>query len=270
MESVRKPKLYCDNRLFGYTVVMQIVVNDLLTSYQLSGAGKLVVLLHGWGDSSQGSLALQAALAKHYQVFALDLPGFGGTKAPATAWGLNEYADFVAAALDKLELKSYAVVGHSNGGAIAIRGLAKGSLNASKLVLVASAGIRNQYSARNKALRLAAQTGKIIVSPLPARIQKKLKASAYKSVGSDLFVAEHMQETFKRIITDDVQADTARVQIPSLLIYGFEDTATPVYYGELLQSGLEHSELHVVPNAGHFVHLDKPAIVLGLIEEFLA
>ncbi len=249
---------------------MQIVVKNLLTSYQLSGVGKLVVFLHGWGDSSQGSLALQTALAKHYQVLALDLPGFGGTKAPATAWGLTEYADFVAAALDKLALKPYAVIGHSNGGAIAIRGIAKGTLHASKLILLASAGIRNQYSTRNKALKLAARTGKIIVSPLPARIQKRLKASAYKSVGSDLFIAEHMQESFKRIIADDVQTDTAHVRTPTMLIYGLDDTATPVYYGELLQSGLAHSELHVVPQAGHFVHLDKPVIVVELIESFLA
>jgi pimeloyl-ACP methyl ester carboxylesterase len=248
---------------------MQIVVDQLLTTYQLSGAGKLVVLLHGWGDSSQGSVELQAALARQFQILAIDLPGFGGAQAPPSAWGLTEYADFVAVLLTKLDLKPYAIIGHSNGGAIAIRGLASGSIVAQKLVLLASSGIRNQYNGRKKVLRLAAQSAKLLTKPLPSRVQHKLRSRAYATIGSDMLVAEQLQETFKKIITDDVQADAAKVSIPALLIYGHDDTATPVHYGELLQAAISHSDLHVIPQAGHFVHLDQPAIVVELIRDFL-
>lgn len=248
---------------------MQIVVDQLLTSYQLSGSGKTLVLLHGWGDSSQSSAALQAQLAKHYQVLALDLPGFGGTQPPAAAWGLSHYAAFVAAVLQKLEMKPYAIIGHSNGGAIALRGLAEGDLKAKKLVLLASAGIRNQYNGRKRVLRVAAKTGKVLTKPLPARLQQKLRSKVYKTIGSEMLVAEHMQETFKLVVTDDVRGDAARVTIPTLLIYGYDDTATPTEHGELLQAALGHSELHVIPKAGHFVYLDQPAIVTSLVEEFL-
>jgi pimeloyl-ACP methyl ester carboxylesterase len=238
---------------------MQIVVDQLLTTYQLAGDGKLVVLLHGWGDSSKGSAALQTALSKKYQMLAIDLPGFG----------LDDYAGFVAAVLVKLSLKPYAIIGHSNGGAIAIRGLALGSLSAQKLVLLASAGVRNQYNGRKKVLQLAAKTGKALTKPLPQRVQNKLRAKAYQTIGSDMLVAEHMQQTFKKIVTDDVQADAKHIDIPTLLVYGYDDTATPVHYGELLQAAIGHSELHVVPAAGHFVHLDQPQIVSSLVKEFL-
>lgn len=248
---------------------MQIVVNKLLTHYQLSGSGKRLVLLHGWGDSVKGLQALQTELGKTYEVLAIDLPGFGGTQAPLGAWGLTEYADFVGAVLSKLEFVPYAFVGHSNGGAIAIRGLAVKTLKAKKLVLLASAGVRNQSNSRNLALRIVAKTGKALTKPLPRGLQTKLRTKAYKTIGSDMLVAEHLQETFKRVVTDDVQADTASIAIPCLLVYGYDDTATPIAYGELLQAGLSHSELHVVPGAGHFVHLDKPAVVLGLIKDFL-
>jgi pimeloyl-ACP methyl ester carboxylesterase len=248
---------------------MQIVVDQLLTTYQLAGDGKLVVLLHGWGDSSKGSAALQTALSKKYQMLAIDLPGFGGTQAPAGEWGLDDYAGFVAAVLVKLSLKPYAIIGHSNGGAIAIRGLALGSLSAQKLVLLASAGVRNQYNGRKKVLQLAAKTGKALTKPLPQRVQNKLRAKAYQTIGSDMLVAEHMQQTFKKIVTDDVQADAKHIDIPTLLVYGYDDTATPVHYGELLQAAIGHSELHVVPAAGHFVHLDQPQIVSSLVKEFL-
>jgi len=248
---------------------MQIVVNQLLTTYQMSGSGKLILLLHGWGDSSQGLHALQAELAKRYQVLALDLPGFGGTQAPPEAWGLSGYAAFVAAALQKIGVKPYAVLGHSNGGAVAIRGLASGSLTADKLILLASAGIRNEYKARKKVVRLAAKTAKLATKPLPKSLQRKLKAKAYATIGSDALVAEHLQATFERVVNDDVQADAAKLKLPTLLIYGHDDTATPVRYGELLQAAIGHSDLHVVPDAGHFVHLDQPSTVTQLIEEFL-
>ena len=248
---------------------MQIVVDQLLTSYQLSGNGKLAVVLHGWGDSSQGSLALQKTLAQQFKVLAIDLPGFGGTQAPPTAWGLTEYATFVQATLRKLDLSVYAYIGHSNGGAIAIRGLSNGTLTSQKLVLLASAGIRNQYNGRKYILRVAARTGKALTSPLPKRLRKKIQAKVYATIGSDMLVAEHLQETFKRIITDDVQADAKHVTQPCLLIYGQNDTATPIQHGELLAEALPNGELKVIPNAGHFVYLDKPNEVRALIEGFL-
>ncbi|MGH7193731.1 MAG: alpha/beta fold hydrolase, partial [Candidatus Saccharimonadales bacterium] len=95
---------------------MNVVVDNLLTDYSLSGKGRLVLLLHGWGDSSKGLAGLQRRLSDGYEVLALDLPGFGGTQAPADVWNLDDYARFVAAALKKLKLgQPYAVIGHSNG-----------------------------------------------------------------------------------------------------------------------------------------------------------
>jgi pimeloyl-ACP methyl ester carboxylesterase len=101
---------------------VNIVVDDILTFYELTGKGKLLVLLHGWGDSSKGLRLLQTELAKHYKVLAVDLPGFGASEPPKNAWRLDDYANFVAALLAKLKIGSpYAIIGHSNGGAVAIR-----------------------------------------------------------------------------------------------------------------------------------------------------
>lgn len=253
---------------------MQIIVDDLMVNYEKTSkktgqSGPVLLWLHGWGDNIASSAAIRAEVAKKYTVLAVDLPGFGGTQAPKLAWGLDEYAQFTAHFLSKMNTQIDVLLGHSNGGAIAIRGLSNGTLTAQSLVLLASAGIRDTYNGRKKVLRLAAKSAKFITKPLPGSIQQKIKAKAYSTIGSDMLVTEHMQETFKKIVTDDVQADTRKVTVPSLLIYGYDDTATPVHYGELLQAGLEHSELHVVPHAGHFVYLDKPRVVQDLIEKFL-
>ncbi len=249
---------------------MQVIVDSLLTYYEAHGKGRLVLLLHGWGDSAAGLKTLQAALAKKYKVIALDLPGFGGSQPPPEAWGLDSYAYFVAHFLDKIAAKKLvAIVGHSNGGAIAIRGMARGWLSADKLVLLASAGIRGEYKGRVKALRLVTKAGKALTAPLPKSIKQHLRKKVYTTVGSDMLVAEHLQETFKKIVADDVRADAAHLALPTLLIYGDADDATPVAYGKLLQEAIQGSKLEVVPGAGHFVHTDQPAAVEKLIQGFL-
>src|SRR5260370_39081413 len=103
---------------------MQVVVNSLLTEYSRAGSGKVVLVLHGWADSSKGWRDFQTKLSEDYDVIVPDLPGFGGTATPPEAWGLNDYAAFVGEFLQKIHVSPYAIVAHSNGGAIAVRGLA--------------------------------------------------------------------------------------------------------------------------------------------------
>jgi len=248
----------------------QVIVDSLLTSYLINGSGKTVLLLHGWGDDAKTFNNLMKQLAANYQVVVLDLPGFGNTQAPNETWKLDDYAQFVSHFLQKLQLQPYIILGHSNGGAIALRGLSQGNFMADKLILLASAGIRDEYKGRKKTLRLAAKGAKVLTAPLPKRVQYKLKRFAYNKIGSDLFVAEHLQETFKNVVTDDVRADAEKVSMPVLLIYGSADTATPPRYGELLAQKLSNSRLQIIQGAGHAVHQEAPDQVQSWIEEFIA
>lgn len=249
---------------------MQLVVDGLLTQYMQSGSGPTVVLLHGWGDNAQSLSSIQAGLAAHFTILTPDLPGFGGSQSPDQAWGLDDYAQFVAKFLDKLQLTAiHALVGHSNGGAIAIRGLSKGILTADRLVLLASAGIRNQYKGRHRALRYLAKAGKLVTMPLPVAAKRRLRQQVYRTIGSDMLVAEHLQDSFRKVVTDDVQADAARIAIPTLLIYGEADEQTPVRFGERFHQLIDGSTLEVLPSVGHFVHLERPQLVLKSVEEFL-
>ena len=251
---------------------MQVVVDSLLTTYHSLGNnhGKTVVILHGWGDSSASWQAFGAQLSQRYRVVLVDLPGFGKTDQPAGVWGLDDYASFVAHFLSKIDVRAYALLAHSNGGAIAVRGLANGSLTAGKLVLLASAGVRTTYKGRKKALRMVAKTGKVLAAPLPAGVKHRLRRKLYTTVGSDMLVAEHLQETFKKVVGDDIQADAARLDLPVLLLYGEHDVSTPPDYGRLLHEHIDGSTLEIIGQAEHFVHQDQPAQVLKLVEEFLA
>lgn len=247
---------------------MQVVISNILTDYMIKGEGRVILLLHGWGDNKSTFSFLGDELSKQYKVVTLDLPGFGMTQTPPDAWGLDDYAVFLKHFLDKLHIKPEIILGHSNGGAIAIRGITRGMLAPRKLILLASAGIRSEYKGRKKALLIIAKIAKIGISPLPNRFKSKLKKRAYQKIGSDIFVAESMQESFKKIISDDVLSEARSMHTTTLLVYGDQDTATPVRFGEKFNKAIEHSELKII-NSGHFLHHERPDEVVRLIKDFL-
>jgi pimeloyl-ACP methyl ester carboxylesterase len=203
-------------------------------------------------------------------VLVLDLPGFGGSESPPDAWGLDGYATFVGRLLTKLSLRPYAILGHSNGGAIAVHGLATGVLAADRLVLLASAGIRSTDQGRKQLWKAAAKAGKLLSAPLPAAAKRRLRRKLYTAAGSDMLVVEHLQASFKLVVRYDIQHDAERVDIPVLLIYGEADDQTPPAYGRLLHEHFPHSTLELIGGAGHFLHLEQPAKVLALVSEFLS
>ncbi len=248
---------------------MQIIVNGLLTNYQRLGQGKQIIILPGWADTTASWHNFALQLAEFYDVIVLDLPGFGKTEPPKEAWDLDDYARFVQAFIYKAGLSPYGLVGHSNGGAIAIRGLAEGLIHPEKLLLLASAGIRGEAKTRQGALTLITKTGKLLAKPLPRSVQARLRKKLYQGVGSDMLVSEQMQVTFKKIVADDVRQSAAKVAVPTLLLYGDRDNQTPVHYGEMLCRLIPRARLQTIAGAGHFLQLDQPQPVLQAVREFL-
>jgi pimeloyl-ACP methyl ester carboxylesterase len=168
------------------------------------------------------------------------LPGFGKSQNPPEAWGVNNYADFVNHFLKKISISHvFAIAGHSNGGTIALYGLSRGSLKAKKLVLLASAGVRDQQRSRKRVIKVIARSGKTLTKVLPSSTQNKIKTKFYKSIGSEELLLPNLKETFRRVISEDVQDKAKTLDIPSLLIYGTADKATPLSYGILYTMNIQ-------------------------------
>lgn len=248
---------------------MNVIVDGLMTNYVRVGKGRTLLLVHGWGDNIKTFQTFMRQLSKKYDVVAVDLPGFGGTAAPEEDWDVPDYANFVAAFTAKLELDTYAIIGHSNGGAIAINGISSGRLTSKKLILLASAGVRNVQTFKKRLLWVLAKIAKVVTLSLPRQTRRHLRANLYAKIGSDISVAEHLEGSFKKIVKYDVVDEASKVLLPTLLIYGRDDSATPPAYGQKLTSVLSESNLRIIPDAGHFLLLDAPERVLVLCEEFL-
>jgi len=249
---------------------MQIVVDGLITEYKKSGKGPLLLFLHGWGDSSKTFDGLVAKFESAYTCVRLDLPGFGASEIPEGVWSLGSYADFVQHFLQKISVGSvFALVGHSNGGAIALKGLESGTLQADKLILLASSGIRPKKTIKISLIKVGAKVGKQLTKILPRANQQALRKALYKKIGSDYLAAPQMAATFKKVVREDISQDLPQVAVPVLLVYGEADTDTPLWIARKFAALLPQADLHVVKLAGHFVHHDALAETQQAMEEFL-
>jgi len=248
---------------------MTIIIDECAVHYEKYGKGPVVLFLHGWGDSLKTFRDLSDNLKKHYTIMTLDLLGFGESDSPKETYSLEKYAMFVKQFLEKTDNNPYAIIGHSNGGAIAIRGVSSGILSCEKLILIASSGVRSTYNKRKNFLRASAKAAKLMTMVLPESTQMKIKRKVYKKLGSDLFVAEHLQDTFKKVVSEDVLHDAAMIIQPTLLIYGSADHATPVKYGEMFAKQIENSDLKIIDGADHFLHHTHGEKVNKLVLDFL-
>lgn len=249
---------------------MKIIIDGLAVNYQASGQGKLVLLLHGWGDDSRTFSHLTANLSKDFRVVTLDLPGFGSSQTPREVWDLDNYASFLAAFLNKLNFgQPYAIIGHSNGGALAIRALGLGKLSAQKLILLAASGIRDTGGLKRRVTKVVAKTGKVVTFPLPYKQRQKLRRKLYGTIGSDLLLAPHLQETFKCTVRQDVQVDAAKISVPALLVYADNDPAIPIGDAKRYHELMGNSRLEILPSSDHFIHHSNASQVEELIKGFL-
>lgn len=251
---------------------MKVVVDGLMTEYEAEGRGKAVLFLHGWGSSKEVFKGLGEELKDKYRVVAVNLPGFGGTDEPKKPWEVDDYVEFVASFLKKAKVpRVYAIVGHSFGGRVMIKGCTNGKLNSEKLVFIDAAGVKSKRTARTRAFNAMAKVGNVMLSlPIINRFRKMMKIRLYRKAGvSDyLNASELMRETFKKTIDEDLSSLIKEIRQKCLIIWGEDDHDTPVSDVYIFKQ-IKHSRAHILSGAGHYAFLDKPEETARLVKDFL-
>jgi pimeloyl-ACP methyl ester carboxylesterase len=246
-------------------------VLGLRTRYLICGsAGPTVLVLHGWGASIETVYPIVVGLAPAGRVYALDLPGFGESEQPREPWGVEEYQAFLAAFMDELAIERPAIVGHSNGGRIAIRMAATEPTRASRLVLVDSAGIRPKRTLRWYRRVAMAKVGKYAARLLGAP-GERLRALLVGRAGSaDYLAAGAMRPTLVKLVNADLRPFMGEVKVPTLLVWGSEDADTPLAAAKEMERLIPDAGLVVLEGAGHYSYLDQPARFARIVSHFLA
>jgi len=251
---------------------MKMLVDGQLIEYSDEGKGRTVLLLHGWGANGASFNDVAAELSRKFRVIRLDFPGFGASPKPNDTWGVGEYAVFVESFIKKLGIdKLYAVIGHSFGGRVIIKGISKNNFVPEKVVLIDTAGVKPADSSKRAAFQVIAKLGKgVTAMPGLKSLRPVLRKKLYKAAGSsDYLDAADMKRIFLNTINEDLLGDVSSITQPTLLIWGEKDMETPVADAYKIMNELPDGQLVVVPYAGHFVYLDDQLAVMKELEGFL-
>ena len=244
-------------------MTVQVTVNGVSADYLEQGAGEPVLILPGWSAVAEAYQTVTKTLAEKYRVTVLNLPGFGVTPEPDEPWCVDDYADFTLAFIRKRGLDNVILLGHSFGGRIIIKMLSRPDLpfTVRQVVLVDSAGIKptptpEQKKKREEYERLKKLCGGKLISKLcPSAIEK-----VRRKYGSADYAAASpvMRQTLIRTVNEDLTGLVPNVTPGALLIWGRNDTATPVTDAEKMKAMIPGSVLHVIDGAGHFPFIDQP------------
>lgn len=249
---------------------MKTIINNLAVEYTDEGQGPVILMLHGWMDRLEGFNALTERLTPNYRVVRLDLPGFGRSETPHDVWGIGEYVNFVQQFIRKLEVPVYALVGHSFGGRITIKGVGSGVLDPSRVVLLDSAGLVQRTLFRNRVLKLVAKAGKLLTRIPPFSLwRRSLRKRLYERLGSDYFAAGALSDIYLKVIAEDLAEYAKNITKPTLIVWGSNDATTPLADGTRLHAMIRDSAFHILEGLGHSPHREKPDEVARLMRDFL-
>lgn len=248
---------------------MFIEINDLKIAYQVKGTGTPVVLLHGWGGEANSFKPVFDWLSRSYQVYALDLPGFGLSEMPSTAWDASDYAQFLSTFFYKLNIDKAHLIGHSYGGRISIVMAAEEPEKVDKLILVDSAGIIPSRTAKYYIRVSVAKIGRLM--RCCGTLGNRLADSIAQRVGSkDYQEAGPMRATLVKSVNQNLRPLLPKIQASTLLIWGENDTDTPISFGKIMEKEIPDAGLVILKDAGHFSYLDRLPQFCEIVANFLA
>ena len=237
---------------------------------------KDILILHGWGSRAKNWNQVKQLLENRgYGVLVPDLPGFGENPQPARPYSIDDYVTWVSDFCEKENLSQFLLLGHSFGGAIAIKLVNKYPEKVGKLVLVAPK-LKRYKNWKYYVSLILAKIGKVVFSvPGVSLLQPLARKSLYYLIGTrDYYQLEVeraliMKETFKRVVKEDVTAYLSRIKIPTLIIWGKKDKITPLKSAYLAKKQIADSELEILENCRHVPNLEMPEALTEKILNFL-
>jgi pimeloyl-ACP methyl ester carboxylesterase len=256
--------------------------------YLVGGEGEPLVLVHGLGGAASNWLALAPLLLPGRRVLVPELPGHGGSSPLSGVTSLDAYADRLGPLAEREGFAPAPLVGHSLGGAIALRLAIRLPGLVSGLVLAGAAGISSGTRTARYALTVTGilKPGKRI-APHRRRVARSatLKNLVFGRWGAadpaalppevaEAFLSGPANHTdtvsaAKALMQDDPRPDLDRVRCPSLVLWGARDNQLPV--GDAFDYTRRlRGRLRVIADCGHLLIGERPDACADAIESFLA
>jgi len=252
---------------------LETVVCGIKVNYIDEGSGDTVLFLQGWGTNLDIYKKVINKLSSTNRIIALDFPGFGKTPEPPTAWDVNDYTEFTLEFIKKLKLDDIVLMGHSFGGRVIIRLMNKKRMfNVEKIVLLDSAGIKAKVTTKKK---LKQSWFKLCKKAAGTKVGKKLFPGAVDRMKNKHGSADYrkasplMKQVLVKTISEDLTDMLPNINVPTLLVWGDMDTATPLSDAKIMEDKIPDAGLVILKNTGHYSFLEDFYTFSRVIDSFL-
>jgi len=235
-----------------------------------------LILIHGFGNNLHSWRSITPLLSEHYNIFALDLLGFGLSEKPIDYdYGNANQAKTIGEFADALKLDSFIVGGHSLGGAIGLH-VAKNNKKTKGLILFNPGIINTGVPEFARYINLIFPFARVSAKQFANRAFREqfLKRSYYNP---SIVNEQVMDEIMMGSKTEDYLQGTSsmlgkfytaneaelmdQVSTPTLIVFGIEDRNKSMEEALQLKTGFKNSKLQLIKDAGHYVHEESPALV---------
>ena len=239
-----------------------------------------LILIHGFGNSLGTWESLAPKLSKAFNVYAIDMLGFGLSEKPVQYQYTNaNQASVIQSFAEVMGFDSFIVGGHSLGGAIAMhaamidqktQGLIlfnPGIINTGvpefskylNLIFPMSRISAKQFADRDFRegfLKRSYHEPSIVTNQVMDRVMLGSQTADYVS-GMSSMLSKYYKSNEAELMSD--------VKLPTLIIFGIEDRNKSMDEALQLKNGFSNSRLEIIQDAGHYVHEESPDTVSKII-----
>ena len=269
---------------------------NVYLNYEVRGEGSCVIVaLHGFGAALDSWDDIEKALGSRCRFYVPDLVGFGLSARPrGFTYTVDEQADVVSRFLEFVQrgcgAPSFVLIGHSYGGAVAMKayGKLKDPSIVSRLILVDSLANpkRVHLPLPFKILRVKV-LNRIVISVIPAHTQVRLVlnhiyfnhravvegvrkyAPFLRIPGTQTALIRTIHEYGNQEAARKLSADISAIHIPTLIIWGADDPLIVPAQADDLNRSIRNSSKELVKHAGHAPQEEAPEETARLIADFL-
>jgi len=251
-------------------------LDGLRIHYVVEGRGPAVLLLHGLGGFAESWRHNIGALGRHATVYAIDLPGFGGSGKPRAPYGLAFFAQALRRFVEATGLGRVTLVGHSLGGAVAVAYAATHPESLERLALVGAVvpgfGYRLPLAYRVLALR---GVGELVSAWARPAVYKAALARCWQPFPETRPALERARAAGLRLVIvsntdrDIIEHTLRQLEVPVLLIHGRQDPVVPAAHCARVIEACRRGTIRWLDRCGHFPQIEHAAAVNSWLAEFL-
>ena len=247
-----------------------IKINGLNFHYTVQGSGSPIVLMHGWGCNLTTLASIEKVAAESHTVYNVDFPGFGESEEPNEVWGVELYTQLIEKFIEAEGIENPILLGHSFGGRVGILYSSRNKVK--KLILVDAAGVKPRRSLKYYFKVYTYKLGKKLMPLIYGKkgAQERIEQMRAKRGSSDYNNASNMMRAIlSKVVNEDLKHCMPKISAPTLLIWGENDTATPLRDAQIMEKLIPDAGLVSFPGCGHYSFLDNPIQFAAVLRSFI-